>query len=430
MPVSALGPTGPAASALIVASQMAPVPSQPSPTAAAVICAAGVGLRAGGEGPKQFRGVGGRPMLSLAAEAFLDHPQIERLQIVIGAGQQEAYEAAMARFAGHPKLAPATPGGASRQASVLAGLRALGGHAPQVVLVHDAARPFVDAALISRAILTGAEHGAAVPGRPVTDTICALEPDGARGATLDRSRLAALQTPQSFRYADLLAAHERAARVGRDDFTDDGALVSWAGGRVALFEGEARNVKLTTPDQFDDEAIRRAGLEALRLGDVRTGTGFDVHAFAQGDHVTLCGVRVPHDFGLAGHSDADVALHALTDAILGALGDGDIGAHFPPSDQRWKGQDSALFLEDAVARVRAAGGVIAHLDVTIIGEAPKVGPHREAMRARIAEITGVSLGRVGVKATTTERLGFAGRREGLAALAAATIRLPWREDLR
>lgn len=413
--------------------------SDPRPTAArktvarktaALICAAGSGLRAGAGEPKQFRTIGGRPMLALAAEAFLDHPDVDRLTIVVGADQLDAYEAVTADFAGHPKLSAPAIGGATRQASVRAGLAALGPEAPDIVLVHDAARPFLAPGLIARAIAAAAEHGAAVPGRPVTDTICAVEAGGSRGETLDRARLAALQTPQSFRYADLVAAHERAAREGRDDFTDDGALISWTGGRVAIFEGEARNVKLTTPDQFDDEAVRRAGLEALRLGDVRAGTGFDVHAFGPGDHVTLCGVKVPHGFGLSGHSDADVALHALTDAILGALGDGDIGAHFPPSDQQWKGQDSALFLEDAVARVRAAGGVIAHLDVTIIGEAPKVGPHRDAMRARIAEIANVAVGRVGVKATTTERLGFAGRREGLAAMASATIRLPWTDDLR
>lgn len=400
------------------------------PRAAAIICAAGSGTRAGFGAPKQFFALGGQPILAMAAAAFLEHPRISRLKIVIGPDQAEAYDAAMAPFAGHPKLAAPALGGATRQASVRSGLEALREDAPEIVLVHDAARPFAGPDLISRAIAAAMEHGAAVPGRPVTDTICAVEPGGARGETLDRSKLAALQTPQSFRFADLVSAHEKAARENRHDFTDDGALISWAGGRVALFDGEARNVKLTTPDQFDDEALRRAGLEYLSLGDVRTGTGFDVHAFAPGDHVTLCGVRVPHGFGLSGHSDADVALHALTDAILGALGDGDIGAHFPPSDQKWKGQDSALFLEDAVARVRAAGGVIAHLDITVIGESPKVGPHREAMRARVAEIANVPVGRVGVKATTTEKLGFAGRREGLAAMASATIRLPFQEEIR
>jgi 2-C-methyl-D-erythritol 4-phosphate cytidylyltransferase/2-C-methyl-D-erythritol 2,4-cyclodiphosphate synthase len=335
----------------------------------------------------------------------------------------------MAPLGAHPKLAAPAEGGATRQASVRAGLDALKSERPDIVLVHDAARPFASAGLIARAIEACGETGGAVPATPATDTICLALPDGSRGETLDRAALRSLQTPQSFAYEALATAHARAAAEGRGDFTDDGALFAWAGGRVALFEGEARNLKLTTQDQFDDAALRRLGAEFLARGDVRTGTGFDVHAFGPGDHVTLGGIRVPYEAGLSGHSDADVALHALTDAILGALGDGDIGAHFPPSDAQWKGQDSALFLADAAERVRAAGGVIAHLDLTIIGEAPKIGPHREAMRARIAEIAETAVGRVSVKATTTERLGFAGRREGLAALASATIRLPFREEL-
>jgi 2-C-methyl-D-erythritol 4-phosphate cytidylyltransferase / 2-C-methyl-D-erythritol 2,4-cyclodiphosphate synthase len=402
--------------------------SQPSRKTAALICAAGTGSRAGLAEPKQFAAVDGRPMLLRTAEAFLGHPEVSRVAVVIREGQEQAYGAAMAPVYAHPALAPAIRGGATRQASVRAGLEALAADPPEIVLVHDAARPFASAALISRAIAACTATGGAVPALPATDTICTVEADGSRGETLERTRLRTLQTPQAFRYANLLAAHRRAAEQGSEDFTDDGALFAWAGGRVALFEGEARNLKLTTPDQFEDAALRGAGLRFLACGDVRTGTGFDVHAFAPGDHVTLCGVRVPHEAGLSGHSDADVALHALTDAILGALADGDIGAHFPPSDQRWKNQDSALFLVDAAERVRAAGGFVAHLDLTIIGEAPKVGPHREAMRARIAEIAGVPVGRVAVKATTTERLGFPGRREGLAALASATIRLPFRED--
>lgn len=403
-------------------------PSDPShsPKVAALICAAGSGSRAGEGAPKQFREVGGRPVIARAAQAFLDHPRVASVTMVIGAEQRPLYDAATSLLQGRPALREPALGGATRQASVRAGLQSLQGDMPDIVLVHDAARPFVSAGLIDRAI-EAAQAGGATPGVAVTDTICAVL-DSERGETLDRGTLRALQTPQAFRYADLLAAHEKAAAAGRDDFTDDGALFAWAGGRVTVFQGEARNVKLTTQDQFDDDLLRRAGAEFLARGDVRTGSGFDVHAFAPGDHVTLCGVKVPHTAGLSGHSDADVALHALTDAILGALGDGDIGAHFPPSDAQWKGQDSALFLEDAVARVKAAGGVIAHLDITIIGESPKVGPHREAMRARVAEISGVALGRVGVKATTTERLGFAGRREGLAAMATATIRLPYREE--
>jgi 2-C-methyl-D-erythritol 4-phosphate cytidylyltransferase/2-C-methyl-D-erythritol 2,4-cyclodiphosphate synthase len=398
---------------------------------AALICAAGSGVRAGGEGgPKQFRTVGHRPMIDSALRLFLDHPRIDRVRAVVGAHHGPHYATAAAPLAGNAKLDAPALGGATRQASVHAGLEAMAELAPDIVLVHDAARPFASAGLISRAIDAAEAHGGAVPGTAVLDTVCSVAPDGERGATMERASLRAIQTPQAFRFAELLAAHRRAAGEGLSDFTDDGAVYAWAGGRVVVFEGEARNVKMTTTDQFDDDLLRRAGAEFLARGDVRTGTGFDVHAFAPGDHVTIGGVRVPHGAGLSGHSDADVVLHALTDAVLGALGDGDIGAHFPPSDPKWKGADSAQFMADAVARVRAAGGVVAHLDVTVIGEAPKVGPHREAMRARIAEIAGVAVGRVGVKATTTESLGFAGRREGLAAMASATIRLPFRDDLR
>ncbi|GLK67447.1 bifunctional 2-C-methyl-D-erythritol 4-phosphate cytidylyltransferase/2-C-methyl-D-erythritol 2,4-cyclodiphosphate synthase [Hansschlegelia plantiphila] len=397
------------------------------PRVAAVICAAGAGSRAGRAEPKQFREIGGEAMLTSAVRLFLDHPRVGHLNVVIGAGQRARYDAAVAGFS-DPRLGAPSIGGATRQASVRAGLAALDAEAPDIVLVHDAARPFASTGLIDRAIEAALRDGGAVPAAPVTDTICVAAADGSRGETFDRAALRALQTPQAFRYADLVAAHARAEAEGRDDFTDDGALYAWAGGRVALFEGEARNIKLTTQDQFDDDLLRRAGRAFLAQGDVRTGSGFDVHAFGPGDHVMLGGVRVPHAFGLMGHSDADVALHALTDAVLGALGDGDIGAHFPPSDAAWKGADSAQFLADACRRVREAGGAVAHLDLTVIGESPKVGPHREAIRARIAEIAGVAIGRVGVKATTTESLGFAGRREGLAALASATIRLPFRDE--
>lgn len=400
------------------------------PRVAALICAAGGGSRAGAGAPKQFRAVAGQPMLAASAATFLDHFAVSDVRVVIGAEHSDRYAEAIAGLAGSSKLGAPVIGGATRQASVRAGLEALADAPPDIVLVHDAARPFASPALIDRAIAAASAHGGAVPGVAVIDTVCEVAADGRRGATIDRSAFRALQTPQAFAYAELRAAHARAAAESRDDFTDDGALFAWAGHAVTVFEGELRNVKLTTPDQFDDELLRRAGAEFLARGDVRTGTGFDVHAFGPGEFVTIGGVRVPHGFGLSGHSDADVVLHALTDAVLGALGDGDIGAHFPPSEAAWKGADSAQFLEDAVARVRAAGGVIAHLDVTVIGEAPKVGPHREAMRARIAELAGVAVGRVGVKATTTEKLGFAGRREGLAAMASATIRLPFTEELR
>jgi 2-C-methyl-D-erythritol 4-phosphate cytidylyltransferase/2-C-methyl-D-erythritol 2,4-cyclodiphosphate synthase len=302
---------------------------------------------------------------------------------------------------------------------VRAGLEALADRAPAIVLVHDAARPFTSPALVSRAIAAGS-HGAAIPGVAVTDTIKEVDADGSVVRTLDRARLRGIQTPQAFVFDALLAAHRKAAAAGREDFTDDAALAEWAGMTVDVFDGEAGNVKLTTPQDF-----ARAEARAMAaLGDIRTGNGYDVHAFAEGDHVWLGGVKIAHDRGVTGHSDADVALHALVDAILGALADGDIGFHFPPSDPQWKGASSDRFLKFAVERVAMRGGRVVNLDLTIVCEAPKVGPHRDAMRARIAEIAGISIDRVGVKATTSEKLGFTGRREGIAAMATATVRLP------
>jgi 2-C-methyl-D-erythritol 4-phosphate cytidylyltransferase/2-C-methyl-D-erythritol 2,4-cyclodiphosphate synthase len=242
-------------------------------------------------------------------------------------------------------------------------------------------------------------------------------------ATPERARLRIAQTPQVFRYEAILDAHRRAARDKRNDFTDDAALAEWAGLTVATFEGDVANMKLTTPEDFVREEARLAS----RLGDIRTGTGYDVHAFGAGDHVMICGLRVPHTKGFRAHSDGDVGLHALVDAILGALADGDIGSHFPPSDMKWKGASSDRFLKYAVERVTARGGRIANLEVTLICERPKIGPLRDQMRARIAEIAGVNISRVAVKATTSERLGFTGREEGIAATASATIRLPWSE---
>ena len=239
--------------------------------------------------------------------------------------------------------------------------------------------------------------------------------------TLDRSRLRSIQTPQGFAFAPLLEAHRKAAAQGRQDFTDDAALAEWAGMKVSVFEGEAGNMKITNSDDF----VRAEQMHFAQLADVRTGTGIDVHAFAPGDHVMLGGVRIPHGQKLSGHSDADVVLHAATDALLGALADGDIGAHFPPSDPLWKGAASDQFLKFAVERVKARGGRIAHIDITVVCEAPKIGPHRDAIRLKIAEIAGIACDRVAVKATTSEKLGFTGRGEGIAAYATATIRLPW-----
>ena len=260
-----------------------------------------------------------------------------------------------------------------------------------------------------------------MPAVAITDTVKKVDERDMVSETLDRSGLRTVQTPQAFAYDLIVALHNRAAEAGREDFTDDAALAEWAGHAVNVFAGESTNVKLTTKDDFErTEALRMAA-----LADVRTGNGFDVHAFGDGDHVMLAGVRIPHARGVTGHSDADVALHALTDAILGALAKGDIGVHFPPSDPQWRGASSDRFLAFACERVRARSGMIAHLDVTIVCEAPRVGPHRDAMRARIAAIAGIPIGRVAIKATTSEKMGFTGRGEGLVAIATATVRLPW-----
>ncbi len=385
---------------------------------AAVIVAAGRGTRAGASDvPKQFRQVGGQIMLRRTLALFADAAGCELVQAVIHADDGDLYRTAAAGF----DLLPPVTGGATRQASVHAGLEALAAHAPGTVLIHDAARPFASAALISRAIAASQETGAAIPGLAVTDTIKSVDHRGLVGETLDRASLRAVQTPQAFAFAPLLEAHRRAVREKREDFTDDAAIAEWAGMQVAVFAGESGNLKITNPEDF----MRAEAMHIGQLGDVRTGTGIDVHAFGSGNHVIIGGVRIPHSQALTGHSDADVGLHALTDALLGALADGDIGAHFPPSDPRWRGASSDHFLKFAVERVAARGGVIAHLDLTIVCETPKIGPHRDTIRGNIADIAGIDAGRVAVKATTSERLGFTGRGEGIAAYATATIRLPW-----
>jgi len=384
---------------------------------AAVVVAAGQGLRAGGEIPKQFRRIAGETLLERALSAFAEAPDVTFVQPVI---RPDDVDLVRRLTSGMNVLEPVA-GGATRQASVRAGLEALVSCAPDIVLVHDAARPFASASLIARAIAAAEKTGAAIPALPVTDTVKRIDNTGTIEATLDRNSIRLVQTPQAFAFPALFDAHRRALAQGRNDFTDDAALAEWAGIKVSVFAGEPGNIKFTTPEDFARaEAIQSAG-----LGDVRTGSGLDVHAFGPGDHVTLGGIRIPHVQALTGHSDADVALHALTDAILGALADGDIGAHFPPSDPQWRGASSDRFLTFAVERVRARGGRIAHLDVTIVCEAPRIGEHRDRMRANIANLAGIGIERVGVKATTSEKLGFTGRGEGIAAYATATIRLPW-----
>jgi 2-C-methyl-D-erythritol 4-phosphate cytidylyltransferase/2-C-methyl-D-erythritol 2,4-cyclodiphosphate synthase len=386
---------------------------------AAVVVAAGRGYRAGGEGPKQYREIGGEPVIRASLKGLAGHAGIAMVQPVIHPDDIDLFRAAAV---GLDVLDPVF-GGATRQASVRAGLEALSPRRPDLVLVHDAARPFASAALIARGIAAAGASGAAIPAVAVADTVKTVDASGVVTGTLERGQLRLVQTPQAFAFATLLAAHERARAAGREDFTDDSALVEWAGIKVSTFEGEAANVKLTTADDF----ARAGAAELVVLTDVRTGSGYDVHAFGPGDHVTLGGVRIAHSQGLSGHSDADVVLHALVDAILGALADGDIGVHFPPSDPQWRGASSDRFLAFAIERLRARNGRIAHLDVNLICEAPRIGPHRDAMRKRIAEIAGIDVSRVAVKATTSEKLGFIGRSEGMAAFATATVRLPWKE---
>jgi 2-C-methyl-D-erythritol 4-phosphate cytidylyltransferase/2-C-methyl-D-erythritol 2,4-cyclodiphosphate synthase len=384
---------------------------------AAVVVAAGRGERAGGDRPKQFRRIGDDVMLRRALLTLVEAPNVGLVQAVIKPEDRKLYEAVV----GTMKILPPAFGGATRQASVRAGLEALAPQKPDIVLVHDAARPFASAALVARAIDAAQKTGAAVPALPVTDTVKSVDRQGFVEATLDRKKLRTVQTPQAFAFAALLEAHRKAAALGREDFTDDASLAEWAGMKVAVFDGEPGNIKITSADDF----ARVEAMQFASLSDVRTGTGIDVHAFGPGDHVVLGGLAIPHDRMLTGHSDADVVLHALTDAILGTLAEGDIGAHFPPSDPQWRGASSDRFLKFAVERVAARGGRIAHLDVTVVCEAPKIGPHRDAMRANIAELAGIALERVAVKATTSEKLGFTGRGEGIAAFATATVRLPF-----
>jgi 2-C-methyl-D-erythritol 4-phosphate cytidylyltransferase / 2-C-methyl-D-erythritol 2,4-cyclodiphosphate synthase len=378
----------------------------------ALIVAAGRGERAGAGLPKQYRSVGGRSVLARSVGAFAGHAGIRAVRCVIQEADRDLYEVAVK---GLDLLAPVS-GGATRQDSVRLGLESLAHLAPETVLIHDAARPFVSSTIIEATLAVLADGEGAIPALPVHDTLKRGGPAGIE-ATVDRAGLWRAQTPQGFRYATILAAHR--AMAGRE-LTDDAAVAEAAGMAVGLVPGSEDNVKLTTQEDF-----ARAELLLARGPDrVAVGSGFDVHAFGPGTAVTLCGLAIPHDQGLVGHSDADVGLHAVTDAILGALGEGDIGSHFPPSEARWKGADSALFLRHAALLARERGGRIEHVDVTLICERPKIGPHREAMRARLAELLDLALAGVSIKATTTEGLGFTGRREGIAAQAVATLRLP------
>ena len=392
-------------------------------TTVAVIVAAGRGTRAqtGASAPKQYQRLAGEPVLTHSLRLLAEHPQIDAAMVVINPQDGELYQSASATYA--DRLLPAVSGGDTRQASVLAGLEALSGRLPDRVLIHDAARPFLTAALVSDLIAALDNVSGAIAAEPVSDTLKQEAADGTIARTVDRAGLWRAQTPQAFRYDVILDAHRRAVAAGRTDFTDDAGLAEWAGLAVRLVPSSGRNMKLTTA--ADIELAERL-LAPAPLLEPRNGTGFDVHRFAEGDHVWLCGVKIAHTHRLEGHSDADVGLHALTDALLGAIGDGDIGQHFPPSEPAWRGAASRIFLLDATKRVAALGGHISNVDVTFLCEAPKVGPHRFAMRETVARILGIEATRVGIKATTMEGLGFIGRGEGIAAMASATVLLPAR----
>jgi len=387
---------------------------------AAVIVAAGRGERAGqaGEGPKQYRHVGGRPVIRHTLDWFARNPLVQRIVVAIHPDDDALFREASQGIVG----LTAVHGGPTRQASTRVALLALKPEQPDIVLIHDAVRPFMDDDLVARVVRGVGEANGALPSLPVSDTLKRGAPDGTVAATVPRADLYAAQTPQGFPFMPILEAHLRAFAAGREDFTDDAAIAEWAGLPVTLVAGSPDNVKLTWARDIAmaDERLSRAAA----FPDVRTGNGYDVHAFEPGDHVVLCGVRIPYERRLSGHSDADVGLHALTDALLATCGAGDIGTHFPPSEPRWKGAESRIFVEHAVRLVRERGGRIASADVTLICEAPRIGPHRPAMTAALGEMLGIAADRISVKATTNERLGFIGRGEGIAAIATATVIYP------
>ncbi|HEX4195583.1 MAG TPA: bifunctional 2-C-methyl-D-erythritol 4-phosphate cytidylyltransferase/2-C-methyl-D-erythritol 2,4-cyclodiphosphate synthase, partial [Stellaceae bacterium] len=361
-----------------------------------------------------YRPLGGQALLRHSVERLAAHPRIDRVRVIYHPADQDLYDAAVSGL----DILPPVPGGAARQDSARLGLESLESFAPSRVLIHDAARPFIDRGVVDRVLDALEQAPGAIPALPVADTV-KRGTSGVVTETLDRGSLWRVQTPQGFDYRAILAAHRAVAGM---ELTDDAAVAERAGLTVRLVEGAESNFKVTTTDDYARAEKLIGG--STGSGDYRSGQGFDVHAFGPGDHIWLCGLKIPHSHGLVGHSDADVGLHALTDAILGALGAGDIGMHFPPSDPKWRGAPSHLFLRHAADLVAQAKGRIVHVDVTMMCEAPRIGPHREAMVAKIAEILALPTNRVSVKATTTERLGFLGRSEGMAAQAIATLQLP------
>jgi 2-C-methyl-D-erythritol 4-phosphate cytidylyltransferase/2-C-methyl-D-erythritol 2,4-cyclodiphosphate synthase len=383
----------------------------PLPSFAAIVVAAGKGLRVGGEVPKQFRQWRGKPLVRHSVEALLD-AGAQPLVVVIGADSQTEAEAALAGLIGVRFVT----GGASRQDSVRNGLEALACVSPQCVLIHDAARPNLPIAVIERLLAALASHPGAIPVLPVVDSLALAGNDGLMAGKAVRESLRRVQTPQAFGYSAILAAHR--GWSGATDAGDDAQVLVASSGSVALVDGDERLKKITFAEDFVDIVTASGAAPAFRIGQ-----GYDVHRLEVGEELWLCGVLVPHDKGLSGHSDADVALHAITDAVLGAIGAGDIGTHFPPSDPQWRGASSAQFLAHAVKLAREAGYEIGNVDLTLVCEAPKIGPHRPAMRSAIAHIMGTAESAVSIKATTTEKLGFTGRGEGIAAQAVVALHL-------
>lgn len=380
--------------------------SAPLPPFAAIVVAAGKGLRVGGEVPKQFRDWRGKPLIRHSVEALADAGAKPLIVVIASDAEHHAREAI-----GDVADVSFVIGGASRQDSVRCGLEALADQAPDRVLIHDAARPDLSNEVMARLLSGLDDHPGAIPTLPVVDSLAVAGESGTMAGKAERDTLRRVQTPQAFRFREILAAHR--TWQGPTNAGDDAQVLAASGGAVALVQGDERLKKITFAEDFVDETSP--------LPTFRVGQGFDVHRLVESEELWLCGIKLDHTHGLAGHSDADVALHAITDAILGAIGDGDIGTHFPPSDPQWAGARSGRFLKHAVELSNEAGYALGNIDLTIICEAPKIGPHRPAMRAEVSRLTGLPEGAVSIKATTTERLGFTGRGEGIAAQAIVSL---------
>ncbi len=388
-------------------------------TVAAVIVAGGSGLRAGGETPKQYQLIGGKPVIWWTLKAFADHPEISHVQVVVGEGQQDEFAKAIEGL----ELPPHVIGGATRQDSCRIGVEACNLAAPKKLLIHDAARPFISAELISEVIAMLDNTDAVIPGLRIAETL-KFAPDGTIRKTIDRSNIWLAQTPQGFTFDKILEAHRKAAREQTAGLTDDASVAEQAGVVVQMILGHTENVKLTTAKDIEQANRRLNQSKQSDIYETRMGQGIDFHVFAAGKSLWLCGVEIPHTHKLKGHSDADVALHALTDAILGAIGEGDIGTHFPPTDPQWKNAASKIFVEKALTLLEQRGGKLNNVDISILAEAPKVSPHLGAMKACLSSLLKITPDRIAIKATTTEKMGALGRKEGMAATAIASVKMP------